>query len=153
MCLAIFGCGQSVPHRIRSGAAAISACANGTASVNGGPALEMRSEPLILTQQFSIAARQLEQLPERRLLQPLCGRHAAHVIDDERHRQRRAADRIELEQIGGIEMQIDVPAQRADARQHALELTHVGHAAQMLDEIEAHAAKPLAHAGSRSRAR
>ena len=47
MCRAIFGWGQSVPHRIRSGAAAISACANGTASVNGGPLLEIRSAPEI----------------------------------------------------------------------------------------------------------
>ena len=51
--------------------------------------------------------------------------------------------RIELEQVGRIEMQIDVPAERTDARQHALELPHVRHAAEMLDEIEAHAAKSL----------
>ncbi len=46
-----------------------------------------------------------------------------------------------LDQIAGIEMQVDVPAQRADARDDAVELAHVGHAAQMLHEVEAHAAK------------
>ena len=64
------------PTGCRSGAASISACANGTASVNGGPALEMRSAPLIFTQHFALFARQLQQRLEWRLIESVLRRHA-----------------------------------------------------------------------------
>ena len=40
------GCGQSVPQSMRSGAASISACAIGTASLNGAPLADARSGPV-----------------------------------------------------------------------------------------------------------
>src|SRR3954466_7224256 len=53
MCLPTLGCGQSVPQRMRSGAASISLRAKGTASVKGGPFDDTRSGPHTLTQNFS----------------------------------------------------------------------------------------------------
>ena len=52
----------------------------------------------------------------------------------------RAQHRVELEQIGRIEVQHYVPTERGRARDELLELTHVGRAAQMLYEVEADAA-------------
>jgi hypothetical protein len=42
----------------------------------------------------------------------------------------------------GVEVQIDMPAERRDHRDHALEHALSGHAAEMSHEIEAAAAKP-----------
>ena len=53
---------------------------------------------------------------------------------------KRAQHRVELEQVLGVEMQHDVPAERGGARDEPLELAHVRRAAQVLHEIEAHAA-------------
>src|ERR1700744_4823028 len=47
---------------------------------------------------------------------------------------------LQLDDIGGIEVQHDVPAHGFDALEHAIEYTHVGCAAQVLDEVEAHTA-------------
>jgi len=40
-------------------------------------------------------------------------------------------------------MKVDVPIQELDALENALELVHVGHAAQVLHKVEAHAAETL----------
>ena len=58
---------------------------------------------------------------------------------DERQRQRAHHGR-ERHDVGRVEMQHDVPAAPLDAVDDAVEHGHVGRAAQMLDEIEAHAA-------------
>ena len=42
----------------------------------------------------------------------------------------------------GVEMQHHVPSQRLDARDQAMKHVEIGHAAQVLDEIEADAANP-----------
>ena len=138
MCFLMFGCGQSVPQRIRSGATSSSACANGTASVNGGPIDEIRSAPQILTQQLSMRAAFKQHL-ERLLLEAVLRRHAPHVVDDERHGQR-AQHLVELEQVDRVEVQHDVPIELGRARDEPLELVHVRRAAEMLHEVEADAA-------------
>jgi len=66
---------------------------------------------------------------------------ASHVVDDEGEAQA-AQQRRQLDDVGGVQMQHEVPAHGPDALQHALEEPHVGPAAEMLDEIEAHAAHP-----------
>jgi hypothetical protein len=82
---------------------------------------------------------QVEQRLERLLLQAVRRLDTAHVIDDERHVD--AAQQLLLrENIVGIEMQHDVPAQGLDAGDQAVEHGEVRHAAQMLHEIEAYAA-------------
>ena len=64
---------------------------------------------------------------------------ATHVIDEKRHGQ--AAQRaLMLEKALRIEVQVHVPAERSDEPDDAVELRRVGHAAEMLHEIEAHAA-------------
>ncbi len=55
--------------------------ANGTASVNGGPAEETRSQPQTLTQHFSSRLHQLDQRLERKLIEAVGGLHPSHVID------------------------------------------------------------------------
>jgi hypothetical protein len=82
---------------------------------------------------------ELEQRLERRLVDAVLARHATHVVDDERHRQR-AHHRRQRHDAGGIEMQHHVPAAALDAVDDTVEHGHVGGAAEMLDEIEAHAA-------------
>jgi imidazolonepropionase-like amidohydrolase len=51
------GCGKSEPHRVRPGAASTSARANGTASWNGLPAVEILSGPLTFTHASSFFIR------------------------------------------------------------------------------------------------
>src|SRR5882757_8323870 len=86
------------------------------------------------------SARQVDQLSERFLLQAGLCRHPAHVINDERHWQ--VAQQIVItNEINRVKVQINVPTQGFDAGNHALELIHVRHAAQVLHEVEAHAAK------------
>src|SRR6202044_105302 len=50
---------------------------------------------------------------------------------------------VELHEVAGVEVKVDVPAQRLNARQDALELIHVRHTAQVLHKVEAHAAEAL----------
>ena len=50
----MFGCGQSVPHSTRSGAASISAAAKGTTSANGVPAADASPAELAPTTQQSL---------------------------------------------------------------------------------------------------
>ncbi len=62
------------------------------------------------------------------------------MVDDEWHRQ--ALEKtIELGQIHGVKMQIQMPLQRLDSLQHMAKLIHVRQSAQVLDEIESHTAK------------
>jgi hypothetical protein len=98
----------------------------------------MRSAPHTLIQQFGKLGG-LEQRLEWRLIDAVFARHAAHVVDDERQRQCAHHRRQRLD-AGGVEMQHDVPAAALDAVEDAVEHDHVGRAAEMLDEIGAHAA-------------
>src|SRR5207245_468904 len=87
-----FGCGQSVPQRMRSGAASISWRAKGTASVNGGPIDDTRSAPQIFTQNLSCFIHSSSSLnggwsrPSAALTRPMwsipIGAVAARVHDD-----------------------------------------------------------------------
>jgi hypothetical protein len=73
-------------------------------------------------------------------------RKAPHVVDHERHRQ--AAKRaLELDQVFGVEVQDEMPSQQLQALDRALEEAHVGPAAEVAHEIEAHCANTaLVHA-------
>ena len=98
----------------------------------------MRSAPHTLIQQFS-SGRKLDQRAQRRLIDARRRRHPAHVVDHERQRQ--LSDHVrERHDVGRVEMQHHVPAAALDAVDDAVEHRHVGRAAEMLDEIEAHAA-------------
>ena len=138
MCFLMFGCGQSVPHRIRSGATSSSARPNGTASVNGGP---IDGYPLGAADldPAVVHPRDIQQDLERLLVETVLRRHAPHVVDDERHRQR-AEHVVELEQIGRIEVQHHVPIELGRAGDEPLKLVEIGRAAEMLHEVEANAA-------------
>src|SRR5262245_46656966 len=64
------------------------------------------------------------------------------MIDDERDAD--GADQVvELDQTGGIEVKLDMPAERRDSLDGAADVAEVRGAAKMAQEIEAHAA----HAG------
>ncbi|MNV68992.1 hypothetical protein D3C71_1618710 [compost metagenome] len=54
---ATFGCGQSVPHKVRSGKASASARTNGMPSANGRRPAAMRSMPDTFTQACGTSAR------------------------------------------------------------------------------------------------
>ena len=109
----------------------------------------MRSAPHTLIQQFSSRESSIKAR-KRRLIDAVRRRHAAHVIDHERQRQR-ADHRRQRHDVGRIEMQHHMPAAALDAVDHAVEHRHVGRAAQMLDEIEAHAAHAAGIRACRSR--
>ena len=84
-------------------------------------------------------AHQLEQLLERLLIQPRFCTHAAHVVDHERHLDTCDPLRI-LQDVLCVQMQHHVPAEPLDTFEHTVEYIEIGRAAQMRDEIEAHAA-------------
>src|SRR3954462_14793320 len=87
-----------------------------------------------------MGARQLQQLLKRRLIEAGLGRYTTHVIDDEWHGQA-AQELVVSNQIGCVEVQVDVPTERFDACNDPMEFIHVGHATQVFYEVEAHAAK------------
>ena len=98
----------------------------------------MRSAPQTLIQQFS--SRETSSSALQRWLRDAGHRgHAAHMVDHEGQRQfpDHAGQRND---VGRVEMQHHVPAASLDAVDDAVEHAHVGRAAQVLDEIEAHAA-------------
>src|SRR5207247_11482690 len=74
-----------------------------------------------------------------RLIEPVLRLHASQVIDDERHAQTAEQSVMRLDVLG-VEVQHDVPAERLDHRERALEHARIGRAAQMPHEVEAHAA-------------
>jgi hypothetical protein len=79
---------------------------------------------------------QLEQEPERRLVEPLRRVDPSHVIDDEGH-----AQAVEKRSIGhevlGVQVEHGVPAERRGAVQQRFDGLEVGRAAEVPDEIEA----------------
>jgi hypothetical protein len=83
-------------------------------------------------------AHELEQRPKRRLLHAGGGIDPPHVIDHIRDRQLpdHLAQRLD---IRSIEMQHHMPAESFDALEHTAKHVLVGRAAEMADEIEAHA--------------
>ena len=52
--------------------------------------------------------------------------------------------------VHGVEVQIHMPAERLHALDRAMELAHVRHAAEVLHEVEAHAAETLLVQASRN---
>ena len=61
------------------------------------------------------------------------------MVDHERHREL-AEQVLELDQVGGIEVQDEMPSHRFHPLDGALEKSHLRAAAEVLHEIEAHAA-------------
>ena len=88
-----------------------------------------------------LPARGIQKQAERLLLQARSRRYAAHMVDDERHRKA-IQQGLVLQQVGSIEMQHYMPAQRLDPVYDPVKNRHVGRPAQMLDEIEPHTANP-----------
>ena len=81
---------------------------------------------------------ELEQRLERRLVDAILGRHAAHVIDHHRHGL--LEDQVrQLLDIRRIDMEHQMPAERLDLAHHAFQQVEIRHAAEMLDEVEADA--------------
>jgi hypothetical protein len=75
---------------------------------------------------------------ERPLLQAAVRLDAAHVIDDERYRER-AEKRRKLRNVYGVQVHDQMPAERPDALNDMVEHVHVRPAAEVLDEVEADA--------------
>ena len=91
---------------------------------------------------MAVLARQIQKRPKWRLIEPCLGRHAPHVVDNKGHGQL-VQKVVELDQIGRVKMQVDMPPERLNALQDAMKLVHVRHAAQVLHEVEAHSPKAL----------
>ena len=91
MCERRFGCGQSVPQSTRSGNSSTRRRANGTKSVySGGPVTESRSGHVTLLPDPWARAHQPDKAFELGAVDRFRDVRAAHVVDDDRCRQRSA---------------------------------------------------------------
>ena len=83
-----------------------------------------------------LVAKQREKRAERRLVEAAADRDARHVVDDVRHRE--AVEHLGvIDEVGGVDVQHEVPAELGDALHHRPEALGLGRPAEMLDEVEA----------------
>jgi hypothetical protein len=97
--------------------------------------------PADLDPAFFVPPQQVNQRPERQLIEPVRGPYPSHMIDRVTHRK--ALERFRIcGDFDGVEMQIDAPAERRDHLQHPLKYSLVRNAAEMSHEVEPAAPKP-----------
>ena len=88
----------------------------------------------------AVVLQQVEKQPERGLVEAVGAAHARHVVDDG-HRRQRADESLVMDEILGIDMQIEDPVALLQARQmRAQMLLAAGPVVHQMEARAAHAA-------------
>ena len=90
----------------------------------------------------ALVLQELEQVLERRLVEAVRGVDAPHVVDHYRHRRELQLGR-HLDDHRGLDVELQVPVERRELAREPHQVRNRGTAAQVLDEVEAHAAEAL----------
>ena len=142
MWLFMFGCGQSVPQSTRSGNDSTTRRANGT--YVGVVRRAGHREPLgaaDLGPDVVVLAHEAQEQRELRAVDGLRHVGSSHVVDDDGRRQR-GEEVPAFGEVGGLEVDDDVPAELGDAtRRGSVVVVRLG-VDEALDEVEPHAAHP-----------